>query len=118
MSVISQRVQDLINIAGQTITFVGITKVYNKVTQENVLTRVDTVTIGFVRKYTPKELTGGLVQQVDREFKIAVDSLTVVPKKNDEIKIGTDIYHIIAVETRNAKNKDAMYVIQGRGNDN
>jgi len=118
MSFMSERVKNLVGRVGQDVTFVDRTSAYNTSTGENVHTDTETTVKGFVRKYTPRELTGGLVQQIDREVKVATDAISFTPKESDQLKIETKTYTIIAIDSVNAKNDDCLYVIQVRGNAN
>ena len=118
MSFISSRVKSIIVANGMDITLSQRTTTYNKTTGENTSTYVSNSAKGFVRKYKAEELAGGLILQHDREVKIAVDSLSVVPKEQDLVTVDSKQYQIISVETRNAKGANCMYVIQVRGNAN
>lgn len=118
MSFMSERVKNIVNRIGQDVIFIDRTSVFNTATGENVHTDSETTTKGFVRKYTPRELTGGLIQQIDREVKVAIDAISFTPKESDQLRIETKTYTIIAVDSVNAKNDDCLYVIQVRGNAN
>ena len=114
----SERVKNIINQVGEDVTFIDRTSTYNISTGENAHVDAETIVKGFVRRYTPQELTGGLVQQIDREVKVSVDVINFTPKESDKLKIEDKTYTIIAIDSVNAKNDDCLYVIQVRGNAN
>lgn len=117
MSFINNRVRKIVETVGQEITFTKVTRVYNTATGENVETKVNYTVQGFLRQYTPQELSGGLVQQIDRELKIAKEStVNFTPTENDDIVVNAKTYTIMSVQELNAKGEDALYVLRIRGN--
>jgi hypothetical protein len=100
------RVQALIGVAGETITYKRVThSAYSKATlQSTPSVQKYTIKAG-VREYRAGEIAG-LVQQGDREVRIAAADLTFTPRPNDQV---------VSVNTRSPSNETAIHIVQVRG---
>jgi hypothetical protein len=109
------RVQALIGVAGETITYKRITHVaYSTVMlQSTPSTQSYTIKAG-VRQYRAREIAG-LVQQGDREVRIAAADLSFSPKPNDQVVIGGKTYQVVSVNTRSPFSEAAIHIVQVRG---
>jgi hypothetical protein len=109
------RVQALINVAGETITYKRITHgSYSTATlQSTPSVQSYTIKAG-VRDYRAREIAG-LVQQGDREVRIAAADLSFMPKSNDQVVIGGKTYQVVSVNTRSPFNEAAIHILQDRG---
>jgi len=67
-----------------------------------------------VRQYRVREIAG-LVQQGDREVRIAAAALSFTPKPNDQVVIGGKTYQVVSVNTRSPFNEAAIHIVQVRG---
>jgi len=87
---------------------------YSTVTlQSTPSVQSDTIRAG-VRQYRAREITG-LVQQGDREVRIAAVDLSFTPKSSDQVVIGGKTYHVVSVNTRSRYNEVAIHILQVRG---
>jgi len=113
--VMAARVQALIGVAGETITYKRVThSSYSTATlQSTPSVQSYTIKAG-VRQYRAREIAG-LVQQGDREVRIAAADLSFSPKPNDQIVIGGKTYQVVSVNTRRPFNEAAMHIVQVRG---
>lgn len=68
-----------------------------------------------VRKYTVREISAGLVDAGDREVRIAAADLSFTPSRGDIIVISSKNYRVISVDTRTAKNENALHIVQVGG---
>src|ERR687893_76459 len=109
------RVQALIGVAGETITYKRIThSAYSTATlQSTPSTQNYTIKVG-VRQYRAREITG-LVQQGGREVRIAAADLSFTPRPNDQVVIGGKTYQVVSVNTRSPFNEAAIHIVQVRG---
>jgi hypothetical protein len=111
------RVQALIGVAGETITYKRVTHgSYSTATRQSTPSvQSDTLKAG-VRQYRAREIAG-LVQQGDREARIAAADLSFSPKPNDQVVIGGKTYRVVSVNTRSPFDEDALHIMQvGGGN--
>jgi hypothetical protein len=108
-------VQALIGVAGEAIT-------YNRVMHGSYSTATlqsapsvqsHTIKAG-VRQYRAREIAG-LVQQGDREVRIAAADLSFTPRSNDQVVIGGKTYQVVSVNTRSPFNEAAIHIVQVRG---
>jgi hypothetical protein len=67
-----------------------------------------------VRQYRAREITG-LVQQGDREVRIAAADLSFMPKPSDQVVIGGKTFQVVSVNTRSPFNEAAIHIVQVRG---
>jgi hypothetical protein len=109
------RVQALIDVTGETITYKRVTHgAYSTATlQSTPSVQSHTIKAG-VREYRAREI-GGLVQQGDREVRIAAADLSFSPKPNDQVVIGGKTYQVVSVNTRSPFSEAAMPIVQVRG---
>lgn len=112
---VSEAAAAMIARYGQSITYRRTTaNSFNATTGRNTPTTSDTTVTASVRVYSPREVAG-LVQQGDREVRIPAGSLSFVPKAEDSILIGSTVFTVKAVNTRNLGGTDALHIIQIRG---
>jgi hypothetical protein len=109
------RVQTLIGVAGETITYKRVTHgSFNTATlQSTPSVQSYTIKAG-VRQYRAMEFTG-LVQQGDREVRIAAADLIFTPRPNDQVVIGDKTYEVVSVNTRSPCSEAAIPIVQVRG---
>jgi hypothetical protein len=109
------RVQALIGVAGETITYKRVTHgAYSTVTlQSTPSTQSYTIKAG-VRQYRAREISG-LVQQGDREVRIAAADLSFTPRPNDQVVIGGKTYQVESVNTRSPLGEATIHIVQVRG---
>src|SRR5918996_555484 len=109
------RVQALIDVAGETITYKrGTHDAYSTATlQSTPSVQSHTIKAG-VWEYRAREI-GGLVQQGDREVRIAAADLSFSPKPNDQVVIGGKTFQVMSVNTRSPFSEAAIHIIQVRG---
>lgn len=116
---IRARVKAIIESNGQTLTYrrtTSASRTSNLMSRSNTVS--DTVIFGHLRQYKPSEMSG-LVQQGDRELRIAAGSLSFTPRANDTIINGSIQYKIISVDTRVKADTPLEHIMQVRGvNDN
>jgi hypothetical protein len=100
------RVQALIGVAGETITYKRVTHgSYSTATLQSAPS-VQSYTIkAGVRQYRAREIAG-LVQQGDREVRIAAADLSFTPRPNDQV---------VSVNTRTPFSEAAIHIAQVRG---
>jgi hypothetical protein len=67
-----------------------------------------------VRQYRAREIAG-MVQQGDREVRIAAVDLTFTPRQNDQVVIGGKTFQVVSVNTRSPFNEAAIHIVQVRG---
>jgi hypothetical protein len=109
------RVQALIGVAGETVTYKRVThgSCSTSTLQSTPSVQSYTIKVG-VRQYRAKEITG-LVQQGDREVRIAAADLSFTPKPNDQVMIGGQTFQVMSVNTRRPFDEDAIHMLQVRG---
>ena len=112
----ASQVQSLINRIGQNITYQRVTPGnFNQSTlqmgSENV---TEALVKASVRQYRAKEIQG-LIQQGDREVRIAAVDLSFTPSIKDCMVIGDKTFQVIGVNTRAPQGEDAVHIIQVRG---
>jgi hypothetical protein len=109
------RVQALIGVAGETITYKQVTHgSYNTATLRSA-SSVQSYTIkAGVREYRAREIAG-LVQQGDRKVRIAAADLSFIPRPNDQVVISGKTYQVVSVNTRSPFNEAAIHIVQVRG---
>src|ERR687895_2761002 len=109
------RVQALIGVAGETITYQRVTHGSYSTARRQSTPSVQNYTIkAGVRQYRAKEIAG-LVQQGDREVRIAAADLSFTPRPNDQVVIGGKTYQVVSVNTRSPFNEVAIHLVQVRG---
>ena len=67
-----------------------------------------------VRQYRAREIAG-LVQQGDREVRIAAADLSLTPRPNDQVVIGGKTSQVVSVNTCSPFNEAAIHIVQVRG---
>ena len=83
--------------------------------QELLLSSVQSYTIkAGVQQYRAWEIAG-LIQQGDREVRIAAADLSFSPKPNDQVVIGGKTYQGVSVNTRSPFSEAASHIVQVRG---
>jgi hypothetical protein len=109
------RVQALIGRAGGTITYKRVAHgAYSTATlQSTPSVQSSTIKAG-VRQYRAREIAG-LIQQGDREVRIAAADLGFTPKQNDQVVIGGKTYEVVSVNTRSPFDEAAIHMLQVRG---
>jgi hypothetical protein len=109
------RVQALIGVAGETITYKRVTHgSYSTATlQSTPSVQSYTIKAG-VRQYRAREIAG-LVQQGDREVRIAAADLSFTPRPNDQVVIGGKTFQVLSVNTCSPFNEAAIHILQVRG---
>src|SRR5918994_3118550 len=109
------RVQALIGAAGETITYKRVTHGSYSTTTLQSTPSVQSYTIkASVREYRVREIAG-LVQQGDREVRIAAADLSFTPRSSDQVVIGGKTYQVVSVNTRSPFNEAAIHIVQVRG---
>ena len=109
------RVQALIGVAGETITDQRVTHGSYSTARLQSTPSVQSYPIkANVRQDRAREL-GRLVQQGDREVRIAAADLTFTPRQNDQVVIGGKTYQVVSVKTRSPFNEAAIHMLQVRG---
>jgi hypothetical protein len=109
------RVQALIGVAGETITYKRITHgSYSTATLQSTPSVQSSTIKASVREYRAREIIG-LVQQGDREVRIAAADLSFSPKQNDQVVIGGKTYQVVSVNTRSPFSEAAIHILQVRG---
>jgi hypothetical protein len=85
---IAARVQALIGVAGETITYKRVTHgSYSTATLQSTPSLQSYTMKAGVRQYRAREIAG-LVQQGDREVRVAAADLSFAPRPNDQVVIG------------------------------
>ena len=93
------RVQALIGVAGETITYKRVTHgSFSTATLQSTPSVQSYVIKAGLRQYRAREITG-LVQQSDREVRIAAADLSFTPRPNDQVVIGAKTYQVVLVNT-------------------
>jgi hypothetical protein len=111
----ADRVQALIGKAGETITSTRVTHgSYGTATRQSPPSVQSDTMKASVRQYRAREIAG-LVQQGDREVRIAAADLSFTPQPNDQVVIGGQTYQIVSVNTRRPCNEAAIHLVQVRG---
>jgi hypothetical protein len=101
------RVQALIGVAGETITYKRVTRgSYNSSTLQSAPSVQSYAIKAGVRQYRAREIAG-LVQQGDREVRIAAADLSFTPRPNDQVVIGGKTYQVVSVNTRSPSDSSA-----------
>ncbi|MDQ3830608.1 MAG: hypothetical protein M3361_15160 [Candidatus Tectomicrobia bacterium] len=109
------RVQALIGVAGETITYTRVTHgSYNSSTLQSTPTTRSSMIKASVRQYRAREIAG-LVQQGDREVRIAAADLSFTPRPDDQVVIGGKTFQVVSVNTRSPFNEAAIHIVQVRG---
>jgi hypothetical protein len=109
------RVQALIGMAGETITYKRVTHgSYSTATLQSTSSAQSYTIKAGIREYRPREIAG-LVQQGDREVRIAAADLSFTPRSNDQVVIGGKTYQVVSVNTRSPFNEAALHILQVRG---
>lgn len=87
----------------------------NNTTLQNTVTYSTTTGVrGHVRKYDAKELAG-LIQEGDRQLRIAASEVDFTPKKDDRIVFTEGEYNVVSVDTRSCREGDLIHVLTIRG---
>jgi hypothetical protein len=109
------RVQALIGVAGETVTYKRVTHgIFSTATlQSTPSVQSYTIKAG-VRQYRAREIQG-LVQQGDREVRIAAADLSFTPRPNDQVAIGGKTYQVVSVNTRSPFSEATVHIVQVRG---
>jgi hypothetical protein len=109
------RVQALIGVAGESITYKQVTHgSYSTATLQSTPTVQSSTIKAGVRQYRAREIQG-LVQQGDREVRIAAADLSFSPRPNDQVVIGGKTFQVVSVNTRSPFNEAAIHIAQVRG---
>lgn len=109
------RIEQILQEQGQTVTYrrvTGITR--NETTLQNTQTTTDYTVKAHFRNFTDRELSG-LVQENDRQVRIAKNSLSFTPASDDKIIVSGETYNIVNVDARTADGELAMYIMKVRG---
>jgi hypothetical protein len=109
------RVQALSGVAGETISYKRVTHGSFSTATLQSTPSVQSYTIkAGVRQYRAREITG-LVQQGDREVRIAAADLSFTPRSNDQVGIGGKTFQVASVNTRSPFGEAAIHIVQVRG---
>jgi hypothetical protein len=109
------RVQALIGVAGETMTYKRVTHgAFNTATLQSAPSAQSHTIKASVRQYRAREI-GGLVQQGDREVRIAAADLSFTPRPDDQVVIGGKTYQVVLVNTRSPFDEAAIHIVQVRG---
>lgn len=112
---IATRVQALIGVAGETIPYKRVTHgSYSTATLQSTPSLQSYTMKAGVRQYRAREIAG-LVQQGDREVRVAAADLSFVPRPNDQVVIGGETYQVVSVTTRNPFVGAAIHIVLVRG---
>jgi hypothetical protein len=108
------RVQALIGVAGEMITYKRVTHgAYSTATLQSTPS-VQSYTIkASVRQYRARAIAG-LVQQGDREVRIAAADLSFTPRPDDHVMIGGKTFQVVSVNTRSPFSEAAIHIVQVR----
>lgn len=112
---IRQNIQNIVENNAQTVTYrrtESTSRAANKLSKTNTTT--DYTVKAHFRTYKQSEVAG-LVQQGDREMRIAAGSITFTPKPNDTVIDGTRTYKVISVDTRIHKDVLLLHIMNIRG---
>jgi len=108
-------VSNIINRVGTGVTYRSTSSsVYNVASGVNSPTYTDYPVKAFIRNYSPKEIAG-LIQQGDREVRIAAMDLTILPKPTDKITIAGKDFVVLSVNIMYPHNVATLFIIQVRG---
>lgn len=111
----ADRTQAIIEDIGQPVTFTRVTPGTLNTSMQHIDETVVTKTVkASVRHYRAREISG-LVQNGDREVRIAALSLGFAPTIKDRITIDSRPSQIISVNIRSPRGEPAIYIIQVRG---
>lgn len=112
----ASRVSSVINKIGETVVVRRIvsSSAINTSTMQKTNTTADTTVKASVRMYKPNELSG-LIQQGDREVRIASSDLSNEPAPNDKIIINNKQFNVVSVNTRRPSDVATIYICQVRG---
>ena len=89
---------------------------YNTATLQSTPSVQSSAIKASVRQYRAREIEG-LVQQGDREVRLAAADLSFTPKPNDQVVIGGKTFQVVSVNTRSPFNEAAVHIVQvGGGN--
>jgi hypothetical protein len=109
--------QALIGEAGETITDTRVTHGSDSTGTRHHAPSVQSYAIkAGVRQYRGHEIAG-LVQQGDREVRIAAADLSFTPRLNDQVVIGGKTSQVVLVTTRSPFSEAAIHMVQVRGGD-
>ena len=111
------RVQALIGRTGETVTYQRVTHgSYDPATMLSTPSVESYPIKAGVRQYRAREIAG-LVQQGDREVRIAAMDLGFTPKPNDQVVvvIGGKTFQVVSVNTRSPFDEAAIHIVQVRG---
>jgi hypothetical protein len=109
------RVQALIGVAGETITYKRVTHgSYSTATLQSMPSVQNYTIKAGVRQYRAREIAG-LVQQGHREVRIAAADLSFTPRPNDQVVIGGKMYEVVSVNTRSPFSEAAIHILEVRG---
>lgn len=115
MTYISDRVKKVIEQQGISITYTHITEsVFDQATMTTSNTETVVVIQAHFRKFAAKEITG-LIKEGDRQLRIAADSVSFVPERNDTILTSEGNFTIKSVDSRTAYGDPAVYICVARG---
>lgn len=113
MTIPEKRLAQIIDYAGQDAIYRRVTSVTRTGLDKSRVTQDYPLKVA-VRKYKDSEL-GGLVQQGDREVRIASDNIYFRPAKNDKLIIDGETYNVESADVRAVRNRTALYILRIRG---
>jgi hypothetical protein len=109
------RVQALIGRAGETVSYQRVAHgSFDTATLQSAPSVESHTVKAGVRQYRAREIAG-LVQQGDREVRIAAADLSFTPRPNDQVVIGGKTFQVVSVNTRSPFNEAAIHIVQVRG---
>lgn len=114
---IASRVSGLVNVVGETATYKRKTAEgsLNTTTLQKTPTYTNYTIKISARKYTLREISAGLVDAGDREIRIASSDISFTPSRGDIVVIASKNYKVISVDTRTAKNENALHILRVGG---
>ena len=110
---IAERVRELVNIAGETVTFRELTSAgYDPSTMKSTPAYTSHIAVASIRQFADSELTG-LVQKGERVLRVgSLDLNPYVPKHNDKVVVLGEEFNIRNVIRLSAKGEDALYEVK------
>lgn len=100
---------------GETVTYRRVTSISrNSATQTRTNGYTNYTIKAHIRKFEAKEIVG-LLQMGDREVRIATNSVSFIPSRNDHIIVGSEEFNVVSVDRRTANGSNALYILHIRG---
>ena len=105
----------LINRAGKPMTLRRVTgSSYDPATGTVIETTSDTALKGVIEDYAVERITGGLIQQGDRQISLAAEPIAAEPAPGDTVLIDGEEHLVISVSATYSGEDPAFYRLQVR----